>query len=74
MNTFSPHRPITGLKNAYYHFRNVLFMTLRTDMIHVRVTVITNHATLRDRKRYCPRESATFELRALILEWLTAVS
>ena len=54
------------------HCRNVLFMTLRTDMSHVRVTVIIYHAPLWDRKRFCQRARAAFELCGWILEWLTA--
>ena len=49
------------------HFRNVLFMTLRTGMSHIRVTVIIYHAPLWERKRYCQRASATFELCDWIL-------
>ena len=56
------------------HFRNVLFMTLRTDMSHVRISVIIYHTPLWDRKRYCQRAIATFELCGWILEWLTIVS
>ena len=59
-----------GIKSASIVYE----LTLRTDMSHVRVTVIIYHVPLWDWKRYCQRASATFELRGWILEWLTAVS